>query len=170
MDIRRNLFLMFGLERGYPGARRASSGRWHDTIVEPREARACRRNVIILAGGVVLAWAAGADVRDLDLFGVNPAEGRGVIVLSMAAILVHIYWYCARYWHLKENSTRSLPASMTEIKGKTGDINWKQEWNEAAYVSLRVADLLANWAAALLTLLSWCILTVWMLNAQPTGA
>lgn len=135
-------------------------------MVEPREARACRRNVIVLAGGIVLAWIVGAEVRDLDLFGIKPSGERGVTVLCMAAMLVHIYWYCARYWHLKENSTRSLPASMTEIKGKTGDINWKEEWNEAAYVSLRVADLLANWAAALLTVLSWCVLSAWILNAQ----
>lgn len=169
MDIRRNLFLTFGLQRGYPSDRRTSSGGLRDKLVEPREARVCRRNTIILAAGIVLAWASGAELTDLDLFGIKPAEEDGVVVLSLAAMLVHAYWCAARYWHLRENSTRHLRASFTEIKGKDAEIDWEGDWNEAAYVSLRVTDWLANWAAALLTPLSWYILLVWLVDAQTMG-
>ena len=169
MDLRRHLFLTFGLQRGYPNERRPSPGRLRDKLEEPREARACRRNTIILAGGIILAWASGAEVQDLDLFGIKPAGGRGVIVLCMAAMLIQSYWHLARYWHLRENSTRVLPASFTELEGKTAEINWEGEWDEAVHLSLRVADFLANWAATLLTLSSWCILVSWMLATQTKG-
>ena len=169
MDIRRNLFLIFGLCRGYPSDRRTSPGAWRDKVVEPREAKACRRNTIVLAAGIVLAWASGAELTDLDLFGIKPAEEHGVVVLSLAAMLVHSYWYVARYWHLRENSTRRIPASFTEIQGGDADIDWEVEWNEAAYVSLRVTDWLANWAAVLLTPLSWYILVVWIVDTHTMG-
>ncbi|MDE0062855.1 MAG: hypothetical protein OXU72_08705 [Gammaproteobacteria bacterium] len=113
----------------------------------------------------LLVWNTQAVVRDLDLFGIKPAQGRRVIVLCMAAIVVHSYWSLARYWRLRQNSSRILPVPCTEIEETVAAIDRKAQWNEEASVSLRVAGLLANWAAAGLTLVSWCILVVWMLNA-----
>lgn len=166
---RRFLFLTFGLGRGYPGRRRSSPPGPHDTMVEPPEARACRRNIMILAGGVVLAWAAGAELQNLDLLGITPAGERGVMVLCVAAMLVHVYWYWARYWHLRENSTRTLQRSFQELKGVSAEIDWDGERHESARVYLRVADLSANWVAAGLTVLSWCILAGWALDAHSNG-
>ena len=110
-------------------------------------------------------WASGAEIGDLNLLGIKPKGCRAVLVLGIATIAVQAYWFLARYWHLRESSTRILPAAMTESKGAPADIDWEGEWNEAAHVSVRVADWLANWAAFGLTLLSWCILIGWMWNA-----
>ena len=57
-----------------------------------------------LASVLVVAGLAGADPRDLSVFGVKPDGDWGVIVIGAAAISVQLYWYWLRYLHLKEDA------------------------------------------------------------------
>ena len=96
MKIRRILFLLLGLERVCPPRDRKHAKETTEKLIEPEGARVCRRNILALAGVVVVAGAAGADPRDLDVFGVKPSDDWGVLVLGTAAILAHVYWYVLR--------------------------------------------------------------------------
>ena len=103
MKVRRILFLSPGLERVYPPEDRKSRKDTTEKLLEPDGARVCRRNILALASIVVVAGAAGADPRDLDVFGVKPTDDWGVLVLGVAAILAHVYWYVLRYYHLRDD-------------------------------------------------------------------
>ena len=162
MKVRRFLFLLLGLERVYPPEDRKRAKDDTEKLIEPDGARVCRRNILALAGVVVLTAAAGADPRDLDVFGVKPAADWGVLVLGAAAILAHAYWYVVRYFHLRDDGEIERDSK----KSHGGIPNLKVSWNDFRLVR-RGADLVSNWAAFLLTSLSWWIIGWWMAGVPP---
>jgi len=162
MKVRRILFLSLGLERVYPPQDRKHVTETTEKLIEPDGARVCRRNILALAGVVVMAGAAGADPRDLDLLGVKPSDDWGVCVLGLAAILAHVYWYVLRYYYLRDDGRiEQNPA----ISG-TGAEYLKINWNDFRMVR-RGADLFSNWVAFVLTGLSWWFIWFWIVNVPP---
>ena len=162
MKIRRILFLSLGLERVYPPWEREHVNT-PEKLIEPKGARVCRRNILALAAIVVVASAAGADPSDLDIFGVKPPDDWGVEVLGVAAFLAQLYWYVLRYHHLKDDGRiDQLPEISGEIKG-----NLKINWNNSFILIRRSADLVSNWTAFVLTLLSWWCIGSWIISGYP---
>ena len=159
MKVRRILFLSLGLERVYPPRDRKHAKETTEKLLEPDGARACRRNVLALAGVVVLAGAAGADPRDLIVFGVKPADDWGMLVLGSAAMLAQVYWYVLRYHHLRDDGRIEQNPAMSG----TGAEYLKINWNDFRLVR-RGADLLSNWAAFVLTILSWWLIGSWIVG------
>ncbi len=96
VNVRYFLFLSLGLTRGYSPQKQRYARHTTEKLLEPGGARACRRNIIALAGVVVVAGLAGADPHEISVFGVRPSGDRGVIVLGVAVILTHLYWYGLR--------------------------------------------------------------------------
>ena len=76
MNVRRILFLSLGLTRVYPPEDQRHAKETTEKLLEPDGSKACRRNILALAGVVVVAGFAGADPRDLIVFGVKP-RGAG---------------------------------------------------------------------------------------------
>ncbi len=162
MRIRRFLFLSLGLERVYPPQGRKHPNKTIEKLIEPDGARVCRRNILALAGVVVLAGAIGANPRDLVVLGVKPSNDWGVLVLGSVTVLAHIYWYVLRYYHMKEDARiEQYPA----ITGANSEFV-KIEWNDFLLVR-RSADLFSNRAAFLLTGLSWLYLMSWIVDKSP---
>ena len=159
MKVRRILFLSLGLERVYPPQDRKHAKETTDKLLEPDGARVCRGNILALAGVVVLAGAAGADPRNLIVFGVKPSDDWGMLVLSAAAILAHVYWYVLRYYHLRDDGK----IEQNPAQSGTGAEYLKANWNDFRLVR-RGADLLSNWAAFVLTGLSW-----WFISSRIVG-
>ena len=157
MRIRRLLFLLLGLERVYPPQGRKHAKETTEKLIEPVGVRVCRRNILAVAGVVVIAGAAGADPRDLDVFGVTPSNDWGVLVLGAAAILAHVYWYVLRYYHLRDDGSIQQDPTISD----TGVEYLKIDWNDFRLVR-RGADLFSNWVAFLLTGLSWCFIASWI--------
>ena len=165
MKVRRILFLSLGLERVYPPEDRKDAKDTTEKLIEPDGARVCRRNILALAGVVVLAGAAGADPRDLDVFGVKPADDWGVLVLGAAAILAHAYWYVLRYFHLRDDGEieRELEASSSWRSTESESQLERQGPSSSGEAPIYVS----NWAAFLLTCLSWWTIGSWMAGVPP---
>lgn len=162
MKVRRILFLSLGLERVYPPQDQKHMTETTEKLIEPDGARVCRRNILALAGVVVVAGSAGADPRDLDLFGVKPSDDWGVCILGLAAILAHVYWYVLRYYHMRDDGRiEQIPA----MSG-TGAEYLKIDWNDFRMVR-RGADLFSNWVAFVLTCLSWWFIWLWIVSVLP---
>ena len=161
MKVRRILFLSLGLERVYPPQDRKRVKEATDKLLEPNGARVCRRNILALAGVVVVAGSAGADPRDLNVFGVKPSDDWGVLVLGSAAILAHVYWYVLRYYHLRDDGKIEQNPAMSG----TGAEYLKIDWNDFRLVR-RGADLFSNWATFILTGLSWCFIGSWIVGGH----
>lgn len=89
MNVRRFLFLSLGLTRGYSPQKWGYPRHTNEKLLEPDGARACRRNIIALAGVVVVAGLAVADPREISVFGVRLPGNRGLLVLGVAVILSH---------------------------------------------------------------------------------
>ena len=162
MKARRILFLSLGLERVYPPQDRQHAKNVTEKLLEPDGARVCRRNILALAGVVVLTGAVGADPRDLDVFGVKPADDWGVLVLGSAAILAHVYWYVLRYYHLRDDGRierRLQPMVNTPEYSKINQKDFR--------LVRRGADIFSNWAAFVLTSLSWWCVGAWMAGVAP---
>ena len=159
MKVHRILFLSLGLERAYPPRDRKHAQKTTDKLLEPDGARVCRRNILALAGVVVLAGAAGTDPRDLIAFGVKPADDWGMLVLGLTAILAQVYWYVLRYYHLRDDGK----IEQNPAESGTGTKYLKINWNNFRLVR-RGADLLSNWAAFVLTGLSWCFIGSWIVG------
>ncbi len=162
MKIRRILFLSLGLERVYPPQDRKRVKETTEKLIEPDGARVCRRNILALAAIVVLSRAVGANPRDLNIFGVKPTDDWGVLVLGVTVILAHLYWYVLRYFHLRDDGRiEQCPA----ISG-SGAEYLKIDWNDFELVR-RGADLFSNWAAFVLTALSWSFIYFWFFGETP---
>ena len=73
-------------------------------LSETDGSKAYRWNILALASVLVVAGLAGAEPRDLSVFGVKPSGDWGVTVISAAAILTQLYWYILRYLHMKEDA------------------------------------------------------------------
>ena len=160
-EVRRFLFLSLGLERVYPPTPRALAHAKGTTekLLEPAGARLCRRNILALAGIVVVTGFAGADPRDLIVFGVKPSGDWGVRVLGLAVILVHLYWYVLRYYHMRDDG------KIEQVPRESGKYReyLKIDWNDFLLVR-RSADLFSNWAAFVLSVLSWCFIGSWIVG------
>ena len=152
------VLLLLGLRRVCPprDVDRRSAAR--DELIEPLEAKVCRRNILALGSTVVLAGAADLDPRDLDIFGMKPSDDWGIIVFGSAAILAHIYWYVLRYRHVKNGGRISL------VSNKDGGTigHRKVEWCNDT-IAVRSADRISDVAALVLTGLSWMVIVgLWM--------
>ena len=162
MKIRYILFLSLGLECVFPAWERERVNEAAEKLIEPKGARVCRRNILALAAIVVVAGVAGADPRDLDIFGVRPPDDWGVQVLGAVAILAHLYWYVLRYYHLRDGGRVEQVPDFGGLKKDELKINW----NDFVLVR-RGADLVSNWAAFVLTLLSWWFIGLWIISGHP---
>ncbi len=158
MKVRRILFLLLGLERVYPPRDRKHARSIPERLIEPDGARACRRNILALASVVVVSEAAGANPQDLEIFGVQPSNEWGVRVLGATAVLAHVYWYVVRYFHLRDDGK----VEQNQAQFISGTKYLKIEWSDAEPLVRRGADLLSNWAAVLLTVVSWGVIGFWM--------
>ena len=155
----RILYLSLGLCRVHLARERTRMNETAEKLIEPKGARVCRRNILALAAIVVVASVAGADPRDLNIFGVKPPDDWGVLVLGAAAILAHLYWYVLRYHHLRDDGRiDQLPIS-GEIKG-----DLKINSNNSFILVYRSADLVSNRTAFALTLLSWWCIGSWIIS------
>ena len=101
--VRRCLFLSPGLTRVYR-PRNEGGGNGLDMLSETDVSKVYRRNILALASVLVVAGLAGADPRDLSVFGVKPDGDWGVIVIGAAAILTQLCWYVLRYLHMAEDT------------------------------------------------------------------
>ena len=117
-----------------------------EKLIEPKGARVCRRNILALAAIVVVDGAAGADPRNLDIFGVRPPDDWGVQVLGAAAILTHLYWYVLRYYHLRDDEKIGPFPEISGVKKEYMKINWIE-----FLLVRRSVDLVSNWTAFVLT-------------------
>ena len=130
-------------------------------LVEPIASRADRRNILALASVLVVAGFAGADPRDLSVFGIRPAGDWGVIVIGTVAVLTHFYWYILRYFHMMEEAIRELrlvdPSNPTK-----GPSQIMLTESEPMIIERKTSDLVSNWACFLMTLISWCFVGRWI--------
>ena len=159
-NVRRILFLLLGLTCVYSPKGRKQSKETTEKLLEPDGSRVCRRNILALAGVVVVAGLVGADPRDLIVFGVKPSGDCGVLVIGAAIILIHVYWYVLRYHHLNEDGVidQDPAISATDVK------YLKISWNRSIPLVRREADLFSNWAAFVLTLASWLVVASWIFD------
>ena len=152
--IRKFLFLALGLTRRCPPQKQNGV-----PIEKPEGVRTSRRNIIALAGVLVLAGFADIGPGDLTVFGVKLGEGdRGATLIGTAAIVTQLYWYYLRYCHLRDDAKvvdrpgyeHATLVSINQIKLVT--------------VEHKMANLVSNWVAFSLTLLSWCFIGCWIVN------
>ena len=129
-----------------------------DRLSEPDGARACRRNILALSGVVVVAELAGADPGALSVFGVEPTGERGVAVVGAAVIAAQLYWYVQRYWHLYEDAVIEHEPIMS------GDVkkSFKISGNRKLILVRKGTDLISNYVAVGLTVLSWYFMVSWI--------
>lgn len=128
-----------------------------EPINEADESRVCRRNVIALAGVVVIAGLAGSDPNQLEVFGVEPDPAGGAAIIGAAVITAHLYWYVQRSFHM---------AGRVWIRGRSHE-----------YLTVRLETITADWVgnavAFGLALWSWCYAGSWIVcswvacNAPP---
>ena len=85
-----------------------------------------------------------------------------MLVLGAAAILAHVYWYVLRYYHLRDDG--KIEQNPAQIG--TGAEYLKINWNDFRLVR-RGADLFSNWAAFVLTGLSWRFNGSWIAGGPP---
>ena len=162
MNVRRFLFLFLGLARAYPRTDRPRRIETSEKLLEPQGSKNCRRNIIVLSATLTLAGLAGADPHTLSLFGVKPSADWGFAVLYAAAVAVQIYWYVQRFQHLSEDGI----LEKDPVMGNPDAPPQKISWNPSIRLVRKEADFIANWVAVLLTLLSWCFITSWILNVS----
>ena len=162
MNVRRFLFLSLGLARGYSPEKAEYPRHTTEKLLEPDGARACRRNIIALAGVVVVAGLAGADPREISVFGVKPSGDRGVLVLGVAVILSHLYWFVLRYHHMKEDGVIEQDPALRHLSGHDAEY-LKLAETRVLLLCGRGADLFANYAAIVLTCLSWFFVASWIM-------
>ena len=161
MNVRRILFLSLGLTRVYPPEDREHAKETTEKLLEPDGSRTCRRNILALAGVVVVTGLAGADPRDLIVFGVKSSGDWGVLVIGTAVILAHVYWYVLRYHHLKEDGK----IEQNPAESGTGAEYLRITLNDFRLVR-KGADLFSNWAAFLLSGLSWWFVASWIVGGS----
>lgn len=154
--VYRALYFSIGLRRMYRPQRPPEKDEKVCILVEPANARACRRNILAIASVVALAGLVGADPRDLHVFGITPDNDFGVVVLAVAVILVYVYWYVQLYLHLTTDGKvdRFVDDEGTWAFGQLHDLLDRS-------LQRRSADLVANWITFILVLVSVCFLMSW---------
>ena len=161
--IRKCLFMSLGLTRYYAHGRKIQRHEKADggMLVEPNSSKADRRNILALASVLVVAGFAGADPRNLSVFGIRPDGDWGVIVIGTVAVLTHFYWYILRYFHMMEEAKREFrivdPANPTK-----GPIQILLTENEPMVIERKISDLVSNWACFLMTLIAWYFVGRWI--------
>ena len=161
--IRRCLFLSLGLTRAHSPVREGFGGNGVILLQEADGSKAYRRNLLALASVLVVAGLAGADPRDLSVFGVKPDGDWGVIVISAAAILTQIYWYVSRYLH---NAADAAIEQDNSIPGQPPTLLLKIRFNDSFVLERKGSDLFSNWACFLLTASSWYFAFSWIIDAS----
>ena len=162
VNIRYFLFLSLGLTRGYSPQKRGYGRNTTEKLLEPAGARVCRRNILALAGVVVVAGLAGADPSEISVFGVKPSGDRGVLVLGLAVILSHLYWFVLRYHHMKEDGVIEQDRALRHLSGHDAEY-LKIAGNKSFTLVRKGADLFSNYAAIVLTCLSWFFVASWII-------
>ena len=162
MNVRRFIFLSFGLTRAHPRKGRKRAKESLEKMIEPQGSKNCRRNIIVLSGVLVLAGLAGADLHSLNLFGIKPTSEWGVAVLGAAAVFAQIYWYVQRFQHLSEDGI----IEKDPVMGNKDAPPQKIFWNPAIRLVRKGADLFSNWVAFLLTVLSWWFIASWIIDGS----
>ena len=161
MNIRYFLFMSLGVERAYLPTHLRDMPNLEKKMSEPNGSRNCRRNILALAGVLILAGLSGADPHDLNVFGVKPSGERGVWVIAAGAIVVQVYWFVMRYHHLTEDGT--VPArSGTD----GGALKTTSKLSENERLVRKDADLWANRAAVVLAPLSWVVIALWICGVR----
>jgi len=161
VNIRYFLFLSLGLTRVYPPQDRGYGRNTTEKLLEPAGAKVCRRNILALAGVVVVAGFAGANPSEISVFGVKPSGDRGVLVLGVTVILSHLYWYFARYHHMKEDGVIEQDPALKHLSGHDAEY-LKIAGNKSFTLVRKGADLLSNYAAFVLTCFSWSFVGSWI--------
>ena len=82
-----------------------------------------------------------------------------MLVLGVAVILAHLYWYVLRYHHLDEDGVIEVDPALS---GRGAD-NLKISANHFTLVR-KGADLFSNYTAFALTCLSWCFVASWIIG------
>ena len=158
MKTRHLVLLLLGLRQASPPHDLDRRSAAHDELIEPLEAKVCRRNILALGSAIVLAGAADLDPRDLNIFGMRPSDDWGIIIFGSAAVLVHIYWYVLRYFHVKNGARIDLVSSVDGGMVGHRKVDWRNDT-----IALRSADRISNVAALVLTGLSWAVIVgLWM--------
>ena len=143
------MFFSIGLSREY----RPQVTNGHDDrpaiLLEPANARACRRNILALASVVALAGVVGADPHDLRVFGIMPDDDVGVVFLAAAICLVYVYWYVQFYLHLTTDGKVDRFAEEFHVQ-----IVQRPDVLANRVLRHRDADLFANRIAFILVLVS----------------
>ncbi len=160
-QIRRCLFLSLGLTRVYEPSGRYRRGVCYETLLEPDRARICRRNLLALGGVLVVTGLSGANLSELNVFGITPHDDWGITVIGAAVIVVQFYWYILRYLHFKEDGIlEQEPVSHGESR-----LLLKIKLNNSFSFAHKSANLVANWIAFILTIASWYFVGSWIVNA-----
>ena len=153
--ILRVLFLSLGLLRIFPRLGQLMDN--INVVVEPDGARVCRRNILALSIAVVLTYVVGANPRDLEIFGAKPSDDWGVLVLGLAVMLAHVYWYTLRYYHVRDDRRDEHNFSFS---GE--DTKYSRLHSLGLLFTRRDSDLISNRAAFALTILSWYVIGMWI--------
>lgn len=149
MEVLYKLNLTLGL-MSWPLGRKHNDP-W-EILKEDDGAQRYRRNILALSGVVTVAALAGGDPQDLSPFGVQFSSGiRGVLALGLAVIGAQLYWYVQRYLDLRDAASLHPPFEQRSTGLRPGE----------SFVR-KGADLTANWAAFVLTLLSWAFIACWI--------
>lgn len=77
MNVRYFVYLTFGLTRVYPPQDRGRARETTETLVEPQGSKICRHNIVALSTMLAVAGFAGADPRELNMFGIRPSGDWG---------------------------------------------------------------------------------------------
>ena len=159
MNVRYFLFLSLGPTRVYPPEKQVDKKNIIEKLLEPDGSRACRRNILALAGVVVVAGLAGADPHEISVFGVKPSGDRGVLVLGGAVILSHLYWFVLKYHHMKEDGLIEQDPRLSDHRSE----KLKIPGNKRIRLVRKEPDLFSNYAAIVLTCLSWFFVISWIM-------
>ena len=155
LQIQRIVYISIGLSRVFPNQDLTYID--FTRLAEPDEAKLSRRKILALAIVVCIASFAGADPRDLEIFGVKPSSDWGVLVLGIAVILGQLYWYMLRYYIIKDAGEFELNPLFR------GKLQHPVRTYPRGYLNGRInADLISNWAAFVFTAISWIAIGVWI--------
>ena len=158
MKIRKFFFLFFGIPFPLPWSPRKYPNKFNDIqLLEPDGSKICRRNILALSSIVILAGCMGTGPHEIDFFGVKPSGERAVSIFCTFIILVQIYWYIKRYFHLKDDG-------IIEDVGHhaVNPLSLNLTRSDHLPCVPRRSDLLSNILALVLTLLSWRVIYTWI--------
>ena len=114
-----------------------------------------------VSGVLVVAGLAGADPRELSVFGVKPDGDWGVIVISATAILTQLYWYVLRYLHMREDAV----VEREDNRPQGSSLPKKIKRTDTLVLRRKSGDLFSNWSCFLLTAFSWYFAGSWIGHA-----